>query len=475
MAASSSLAGAPLPSSPPAQLPRQRRSSGARPGRPARRRRRSGRRAPRSPRGSITSVVAARSASGHQRTPSTGLSSVSSEARRVDPVGGKPHEVVALAHEALLVEEQERRLAAPDPRPDWGVRRRRSPPRARAGAPASWVSPGSIPPPGVNQKRLSPGRAGSTSRIGLVLDQEQPILRVEDECAGDVRSGRSLIRGCLREGDGVEIGAAQQHRRRARPAAAGRRRTSAPPAPPRRRARRRSPVAPERRLRGADRVVARPAPRGPRRSRQMRVDALAGVAGAERIGRHRVPPRRRPARRPRGPRGARASPPARRRRPSRARPTSCAMPLISPPPPTATSTVSRSGASSSHSSADRALARDGRLGVERMDAQRAGLGDIAVAGLLRVGVAGAADHHLGAVRADDRDLRGARDLRHEDARLDAELPRRIGDRRAVIAARRRRDARLRAPCCDSSVLKAPRALNEPACCRNSSLRLTGPS
>jgi hypothetical protein len=53
-----------------------------------------------------------------------------------------------------------------------------------------------------------------------------------------------------------------------------------------------------------------------------------------------------------------------------------------------------------------------------------------VAGGLRVRVALAADDDLGAASPDQRDLRGARDLGHEDPRRDPEFPGREGDRRA---------------------------------------------
>ena len=70
-----------------------------------------------------------------------------------------------------------------------------------------------------------------------------------------------------------------------------------------------------------------------------------------------------------------------------------------------------------------------------MDQERAALGDIGVASLLRLGVGGAPNHGLGAVGLDLRDLSGRCDFRHEDARADPELPSGEGDGRAVIAAR----------------------------------------
>ena len=125
--------------------------------------------------------------------------------------------------------------------------------------------------------------------------------------------------------------------------------------------------------------------------------------------------------------------------------------------------------------ADGALARDRRLGVEGMHAQRAALRHVGVAGLLRIGVAGAADDDLGPVRADDRDLRRARDLaaRRCAPGCRAGPPPGRPRRRDCRPRRPRRRRRERAG--DRSVLKAPRALKEPACCRNSSFRLTGPS
>ena len=84
---------------------------------------------------------------------------------------------------------------------------------------------------------------------------------------------------------------------------------------------------------------------------------------------------------------------------------------------------------------DRAGAGD-RLGrVVGVDFERAAFGDVSVAKLLRLGVGSARNDGLGAVGADPRDLRRGRDFRHEHPRRNAELLRRIGDRRAVVAAR----------------------------------------
>src|SRR5581483_8598104 len=72
-------------------------------------------------------------------------------------------------------------------------------------------------------------------------------------------------------------------------------------------------------------------------------------------------------------------------------------------------------------------------------------GDVGLAGGQRLGIELAADDEVGAAAADARDLGGGGDLRHEDARPVPQLARRIGHRRAVIAARGGRDSRRRHP------------------------------
>ncbi len=89
---------------------------------------------------------------------------------------------------------------------------------------------------------------------------------------------------------------------------------------------------------------------------------------------------------------------------------------------------------------DRALALDRRPSVEGMDAIGAARGLIGFAKRQRIIVARAFDDDLGSELADLRDLRGRRDLRHEDAGFQPERPGREGDRRAMVAARRRRHA-----------------------------------
>ena len=84
---------------------------------------------------------------------------------------------------------------------------------------------------------------------------------------------------------------------------------------------------------------------------------------------------------------------------------------------------------------DRPLARDRFDRIVRMDQERAAFRDIGVAALLGLGVGSPANHGFGAVSLDLRDLGGRGDLRHEDARADAELLSSVCDGRAVVAAR----------------------------------------
>ncbi len=72
-----------------------------------------------------------------------------------------------------------------------------------------------------------------------------------------------------------------------------------------------------------------------------------------------------------------------------------------------------------------------------MDRQRAGARDLGNAGVIGIGVALAADHQIGAIGADARDLGRRRHRRHEDLRRHAAAHRGVGDRGAVVAARRR--------------------------------------
>ena len=120
-----------------------------------------------------------------------------------------------------------------------------------------------------------------------------------------------------------------------------------------------------------------------------------------------------------------------------------AIPPISPPPPTATSTVSRSGACSESSAAERALAEESFALVECVHRE----GARALAPALRRGegvrVALAHDLEVRSGRADARDLRGRGDLGHEDLRRHAQAHGRVRDGRAVIAAGSGHDSRFR--------------------------------
>ena len=120
-----------------------------------------------------------------------------------------------------------------------------------------------------------------------------------------------------------------------------------------------------------------------------------------------------------------------------------AIPAISPPPPTETSTVSISGACCSSSRPSRPLAQDGFVLVERRYRHGAGLLRPCLAGRERIRVAVALDREVGAVFADALNLRRRGDARNENLRAFAELHRGIGCRRAVIAAGCRDDAGFR--------------------------------
>src|SRR5581483_1214265 len=78
--------------------------------------------------------------------------------------------------------------------------------------------------------------------------------------------------------------------------------------------------------------------------------------------------------------------------------------------------------------------------VERMHVQRTGIPAIVGAGVHGVRVALADHDEVGAVGTNPLDLRCGGDARNEDLRTNAPAHRRIRDRRAVIAARRGRDA-----------------------------------
>jgi hypothetical protein len=89
---------------------------------------------------------------------------------------------------------------------------------------------------------------------------------------------------------------------------------------------------------------------------------------------------------------------------------------------------------------DGALSFDGRPGVESVDAVSATLTLIRLAQLKRIIVALALHHHVSAEFADLGDLRGRRNLGHEDARLLLHPLRRIGHGGTVIAAGGRSDS-----------------------------------
>ena len=118
---------------------------------------------------------------------------------------------------------------------------------------------------------------------------------------------------------------------------------------------------------------------------------------------------------------------------------------------------------------DRALAEQRLRLVVGVHRERAGSRDERLAGGERVGIDLAADHQLGAVAADALELGRRGDLGHEDRRAQAEphAPHRRPRRRDCRPMPRRR--RPAAPSRVSRLAKAPRGLNEPVCCRNSSL------
>ena len=83
--------------------------------------------------------------------------------------------------------------------------------------------------------------------------------------------------------------------------------------------------------------------------------------------------------------------------------------------------------------ADRALPGDDQRIVERVDEGQPGLGDQRVAVRLRVRVAVADEHDLGAERPHRVHLDRRRRLRHDDDRAQPELLRREGDALGVVA------------------------------------------
>ena len=87
-----------------------------------------------------------------------------------------------------------------------------------------------------------------------------------------------------------------------------------------------------------------------------------------------------------------------------------------------------------------ACAGDGARPLVGVHAERARLGDVAIAGRLGVGVPRTADDDLGAMLFDGGDFHGGGDLRDEDPRAVPELLGRVGDGDAVVPARGRGDA-----------------------------------
>ena len=121
---------------------------------------------------------------------------------------------------------------------------------------------------------------------------------------------------------------------------------------------------------------------------------------------------------------------------------------------------------------DAALTGDGLGRVVGVDRKRTARRNKCVAGIERIRVARAADAHVRAIAFDARDLHRRGHIGHEDRRPVAEPLRRVGDGCAVVAARRRRHPARRHGA-RQQVLNAPRGLNVPVCCRNSSLNVSG--
>ena len=133
-----------------------------------------------------------------------------------------------------------------------------------------------------------------------------------------------------------------------------------------------------------------------------------------------------------------------------------AMPPISPPPPTETSSVSRSGACRDELERERALAQQRLRLIEGVYRQRARLRRPGLAGRERVGIAVAADDQVGAVAPDALHLRGRGHGGHEDAGGHAEPHGGVRDGGAVIAARGGHHARRRDRAREQVGERAPR-------------------
>ena len=106
-----------------------------------------------------------------------------------------------------------------------------------------------------------------------------------------------------------------------------------------------------------------------------------------------------------------------------------------------------------------------------MDQHKPPLAGERVGGLAGGGEAVALQHDLGAERLGAVDLDEGRALGHHDRRRDAEPAGVIGDALGVVAGRHRDDAGARSGRSSvSSLLSAPRSLNEPVRCSVSSFR-----